>query len=219
MNKQIQLQLAMDGAAEGRTVEQAIEIIKNLRDYVDVIEVGTSFMFRYGVEAIKAIKTQFPEKVILADMKIMDGGGHFSKLGCDYGADIITVLGVSDDKTIKDAITEAHKQNKLVMVDLLRCMDIESRIAQMEELGADYVCVHSGVDMQKEYSSSLLSELDIAVGCAKKAKVAVAGGINVASIQSIVDQKPDLIIVGGGILNQTDYLTPAKEISKVIRGV
>ena len=79
--KKILLQLAMDKAAE-RSLEEALDILRETAEYVDIIEVGTSFVLRYGMAAVTQFKNHFPEKMILADMKIMDGGYHHCAMGC-----------------------------------------------------------------------------------------------------------------------------------------
>ena len=73
--KKIELQLAMDGAAT-RTLDQAMEIIDRVAPYLDIIEIGTSFVLRYGMEPVSRVKAAHPDKKILADMKVMDGGYH-----------------------------------------------------------------------------------------------------------------------------------------------
>lgn len=90
----------MDGAAT-RTLDQAMEIIDRVAPYLDIIEIGTSFVLRYGMEPVSRVKAAHPDKKILADMKVMDGGYHNCGLGCKAGGDIVTVLGVSDHGTIQ----------------------------------------------------------------------------------------------------------------------
>ncbi len=46
----------------------------------------------------------------LADLKIMDAGAYEVMKASLASADIITVLGATDDATIKGAIEEAKKQ-------------------------------------------------------------------------------------------------------------
>ena len=87
--KKIELQLAMDGAAT-RTLDQAMEIIDRVAPYLDIIEIGTSFVLRYGMEPVSRVKAAHPDKKILADMKVMDGGYHNCGLGCKAGGDIVT---------------------------------------------------------------------------------------------------------------------------------
>ena len=69
--KKIELQLAMDGAAT-RTLDQAMEIIDRVAPYLDIIEIGTSFVLRYGMEPVSRVKAAHPDKKILADMKVME---------------------------------------------------------------------------------------------------------------------------------------------------
>ena len=66
----MKLQLALDEL----TLPEALVFIDKVVDDVDIIEVGTPFLIREGVNAIKAIKEKYPHKEVLADAKIMDGG-------------------------------------------------------------------------------------------------------------------------------------------------
>ncbi len=91
-------------------------------DDVDIIEVGTPFLIREGVNAIKAIKEKYPHKEVLADAKIMDGGHFESQLLFDAGADYVTVLGVTDVLTIQSCIRAAKEAGKQVVVDMI-CVD------------------------------------------------------------------------------------------------
>ena len=59
--KKIELQLAMDGAAT-RTLDQAMEIIDRVAPYLDIIEIGTSFVLRYGMEPVSRVKAAHPDK-------------------------------------------------------------------------------------------------------------------------------------------------------------
>ena len=98
--KRIMVQFAMDGAAS-RSLDEAVEIIDLAAPYVDIIEAGTSFILRYGIEAPRRFKKEFGSKIILADMKIMDGGYHHAAMGCDNGADIVTVMGAAHEDTMR----------------------------------------------------------------------------------------------------------------------
>ena len=46
---------------------------------------------------------------VLADMKIMDAADYEVSQAIKFGADVITILGVAEDASIKAAIEEAHK--------------------------------------------------------------------------------------------------------------
>jgi 3-hexulose-6-phosphate synthase len=203
--KQIALQFAMDGAAS-RSIEDALKIIGDIADLVDIVEAGTSFVLRYGMESVLRFKEAFPDKQILADMKIMDGGYHHSNMGCISGADIITVLGVSDHETIRNATSAAHANGKEIMVDLICVADKAEVIAFCEEIGADYICVHAGVDVQPQ-GQSPYEDLRKVMALTRRCKVAVAGGIDEHTVEDICRLGPDVVIVGGAIHKSLDYRT------------
>ena len=38
-----------------------------------------------------------------------------------FGADVVTILGVAEDASIKGAVEEAHKHGKQLLVDMILC--------------------------------------------------------------------------------------------------
>lgn len=68
----MKLQIAVDVNDE----EKVLEIADEVHDIVDIFEVGTPAIIKYGVQLVKKIKERYPEMIILADTKIMDGGGY-----------------------------------------------------------------------------------------------------------------------------------------------
>ena len=66
----MKLQLALD---EMKT-EEAVKLVEKVKDYIDIIEVGTPICLDAGNKAVERMKKEFPDKEVLADCKIMDGG-------------------------------------------------------------------------------------------------------------------------------------------------
>lgn len=66
----MKLQLALDELK----LEEALEFAERVKDYVDIIEIGTPFVIAEGMNAVRTFKERFPDKEILSDEKIMDGG-------------------------------------------------------------------------------------------------------------------------------------------------
>lgn len=208
--EKIQLQFAMDGGTT-KSIEDALQIIGNIADNLDIIEVGTSFVLRYGMAAVQRFKAAHPDKKILADMKIMDGGYHNAAMGCKAGGDIITVLGVSDQETIRNATKAIHEHGKEIMVDFICVQNVEETLLLCEEIGVDYICVHSGVDAQM-LGMNPYEQLKRVIVLTKNCKVAVAGGINENTIESICLLGPDVVIVGGAIYKKENYTEIAAKI-------
>lgn len=207
----MKLQLALDLV----NIPGAIEVVKEVEAFIDVVEIGTPIIINEGLHAVKAIKEAFPQLEVLADLKIMDAGGYEIMKAAEAGADIVTVLGATDNATIKGAVEEARKQNKQVMIDMINVKNIEERAAEIDALGVDYICVHTGYDLQAEGKDSF-EELQAIKKVVKQAKTAIAGGIKLATLPAAIQAQPDLIIVGGGITGQENKQEVAAQMKQLI---
>ncbi len=208
----MKLQLAIDEM----TIEEGINFVEPLIDYVDIIEIGTPLVIRSGVEkAVKAFKKAYPNTEILADEKIMDGGYFETELGFKSGASYVTVLGVSDKATIAECIRAAKDYNQKIVVDMICVDNMEQRIGELEALDADILAVHTGADQQAN-GRTPLDDLKEMKKYAKKAKIAVAGGINSETIKTYAALKPDIIIVGSGVTKADNPLEEVKKIKEAM---
>ena len=162
------------------------------------------------------MKKNFPGKEVLADLKIMDAGYYEAEEALKAGADYITVLGVTDNLTIKGCVDAAAAYNGQVVVDMICVADLEERIKKVEELGVDFVSVHIGVDQQAA-GRTPIDDLKIMSRVAKKAKVSVAGGISVKTIEEYKEYAPEVVIVGSGITHAENSLLAAAELKAAIK--
>ena len=144
----MRLQVALDFD----DMQQCLNVADCVNAYVDILECGTDLLVRYGMDAVKTLRERYPQKTILCDQKIMDGGHYFGCMANDFGADIFTVLGVSADETVKGAIAAARERNIQVLVDMCSVPDYKARAVQIRSWGADYICIHTPTDQQAEYS-------------------------------------------------------------------
>lgn len=191
-------------------------MVKEVEEYIDIVEIGTPVVINEGLRAVKEMKDAFPNLKVLADLKIMDAAGYEVMKASEAGADIITILGAAEDMSIKGAVEEAKAQGKKILVDMIGIKDIESRAAELDELGVDYICVHTGYDLQAIGQNSFADLMTIK-NVVKNAKTAIAGGINLDTLPKVVKLKPDLIIVGGGIANQDDKAAAAAKMKQMIQ--
>ncbi|WP_227394902.1 3-hexulose-6-phosphate synthase [Jeotgalibacillus aurantiacus] len=209
----MKLQLALDLV----DIPGAIDVVKEVEDYIDVVEIGTPVVINEGLKAVKEVKSAFPNLTVLADLKIMDAAGYEVSQASEAGADIITILGAAEDESIRGAVEEAKKQGKEILVDMIAVKDIETRAKELDALGVDYICVHTGYDLQAVGQDSF-KDLATIKRVVKNTKTAVAGGIKLEQLPEVIEQQPDLVIVGGGITGQDDKKATAKEMQRLIKG-
>jgi len=206
----MKLQLALDFVP---SFESARETIEKVKDSIDIVEVGTVWVVQDGLHAVKYLKEQFPSLSVLADLKIMDAGEHEAEMGFKAGADIVTVMGFTDDATIRGAVKAAEKYHGKVMVDLMCVPDQGKRAKQVVDMGCDYACVHTAIDVQGGGISPYadLAAVREAVG---SGKTAIAGGISMETIGAVCKEQPEIIIVGGAITSKDDMAAAAKELKE-----
>ncbi|WP_424475264.1 3-hexulose-6-phosphate synthase [Oceanobacillus kimchii] len=208
----MKLQLALDLV----NIPEAIELVKEVESYIDIVEIGTPVVINEGLKAVKEMKAAFPNLTVLADLKIMDAAGYEVSQASQAGADIITILGTAEDQSIKGAVEEAKKHNKKILVDMIAVKDIETRAKELDELGVDYICVHTGYDLQAVGKNSF-EDLATIKSVVKQAQTAIAGGIKQETLTEVNKHQPDLIIVGGGITSKEDKQAVAREMKELIQ--
>ena len=99
---------------------------------------------------------------------------------------------------------------------MIAVKDIKTRAAELDALGADYICVHTGYDLQAEGKDSF-EDLRTIKSIVKNAKVAIAGGIKFENLPEVIKAQPDLIIVGGGITSKDNKKEEAAQIQMLIK--
>ena len=204
----MKLQLALDVDKKN-----GLSLCNKTKKYIDIIEIGTPLVKEEGLGVIKEFK-KF-RKPIVADLKTMDTGFLEADMAFKAGADISSVCGTADDATIKEAVKVARERGKEILVDLIAVKNIVKRTKEILKLKPDYICVHTGIDMQNK-ESPLINLKRVSKIVKGKVKVVVAGGINIKNIDKIKKLNPYIIVIGGAITKAKNPVSVAKKLKEVV---
>lgn len=207
------LQLALDFLDIKRAIAVAKESIAGGTDW---IEAGTPLIKSEGLNSVRTMRKLFPKNKIVADMKSMDAGRYEVESAAKAGADIVIILGVADNSTIKEAVEAGKNYGCEIMVDLMNVEDMSERARTVEEIGADYVCVHLGIDQQMRGTDPIAELKNISN--VVKIPLAIAGGINSETAADAVNAGASIVIVGGAITKAEDAKKSTEIIKRSIAG-
>ena len=202
------LQLALDLA----DLERALKIAEEAAPYVDWLEAGTPLIKSEGQNAVRELRKRFPRKTIVADMKIADTGAFEVELAAKAGADVVTVMAVVDDSTVREAVKAGERFNAKVMADMIGVPDVPKRLCELKKLGVHYACLHIGIDQQMR-GVKIVEEV-------RKFKCdipfAVAGGVSVETVAEVAASGAEIVIVGGAITKAAKPAEAAKAIHSAL---
>jgi 3-hexulose-6-phosphate synthase len=208
----VKLQLALDDIS----LNDAISLGESVREFVDIVEIGTPFIIEHGMAPVREFKARFPGLEVFADTKIMDAGEYEARSAFAAGADYVTVLGVTDLATVAGCLKTAAAYGKTVVVDMICVSDLAERIAQLERIGVNALAVHTGVDQQAA-GHTPLGDLKIMKTHSRSSTIFVAGGITAKTMPDYMRLGADVAIVGSGIRHAADPVQEARAFRDLIR--
>ncbi|MCY3556945.1 MAG: orotidine 5'-phosphate decarboxylase [Gemmatimonadetes bacterium] len=230
------LQLALDMPHAG-TVRRLLD---ETAGDVDIIELGTPLLIRYGVDIIAGIRRDHADRKILADLKIADAGAVESGLAFDAGADIVTVLGTAHPATLREAVERAKRSGGQVMADLITIREVDEAVSlarRLDRSGLDFICMHTafdargqgGPDAQRpggpggqdgpgglDDSAWTLEGIGRVGAVVERAGLAVAGGLDPVLIERLIPYGPDIVVVGGYITGNADPVRAVRAVRQTM---
>lgn len=195
---------------------QALKIVGQIHPHLDIVEIGTPLIIEEGLSALETIKSKFPDKKYLADLKIMDAGKLEASSAFRRGADIVTVLAAADDQTIGGALEAANSHGGQVMADLINVPDLDRRAVELAALGVPILCLHTASD-RRDLGEDSLRCLDLVrplVNC----QLAIAGGLTAETVATALQKGTNIMVIGSSITNQPDPGRVACAIMEKLRG-
>ncbi len=210
MNRPI-LQVALDLLELKRALPIAEEAINGGADW---IEAGTPLIKSEGMQSVTALRKRFPDRVIVADMKVADTGTIEVEMAAKAGASLVCILADADDSVIQEAVRAGRLYGVKIMADLLNTPSPVERARELERMGVDYLCAHSGIDQQMVgmHSLDLLGQLAGEVTI----PLAIAGGLNAEEASVAVIRGAQIVIIGGSIVRSADVTASTRRIREAM---
>ncbi|MCL6622196.1 MAG: DUF561 domain-containing protein [Syntrophobacterales bacterium] len=207
----VKLQLALDFVDLHRALLVAEKAVPA---GVDWVEAGTPLIKSEGLDAVRELKRRFPDKIIVADMKVMDAGRIEVEAAAKAGAHLIDVLAAASDATILECVQAGKNYGAKIVVDLIAVADPVARARQVEALGVDYITVHVPIDEQMRAKDPFATLK--AVSEAVSIPVGVAGGINSETAAQAVAHGASYVIVGGAITKAKDPEAATRDLRRAL---
>jgi len=205
------VQVALDFVDLPRALEVAREAVAGGADWV---EAGTPLIKAEGLNAVRALKAEFPELTIVADMKTMDAGRTEVEYAAKAGAGVVGVLGAASDSTIKECAEAARNYGCKLIVDMIEVADPVARARRAQELGADFIGIHTAIDQQMRGEAPF--DTLRAVVAAVDIPVSVAAGTINETAAAAVEAGAAIVVVGGAIIKSADAAAAAAEIRRAV---
>ncbi len=207
------LQLALDNT----DMVSALGPLQKAAPYLDVIEVGTILCLAEGMHAVREIRALFPEKIVLADVRIAEAGGLISKLVFEAGANWVSVVSGASLNTVEMVVAEAQKHGGDVQIELFDGWTMEDA-RRWHDLGVRQVITHRSRDLEAkgELTWSQRDFDEIHSLAEMGFQVTVTGGIGLKDIPLFAGVPVFVFIVGRGIYKAQDPAAAAKEFHDAI---
>ena len=98
MNKKNIIQISLDVT----TIEEALALAHGaVKAGVDWLEAGTPLILAEGLHGVRALRREFPNVPIVADLKTMDGAGLEAEMMFQAGADMVVVTGTRNGQPFR----------------------------------------------------------------------------------------------------------------------
>jgi len=182
------------------SIDEALALARQAMEAgVDWLEAGTPLILAEGLHGVRALRREFPDVPIVADLKTMDGGYLEAEMMARAGASMVVVMGQAHPATIKAVVRAARDHGLKVMGDDLAAPDKAACARRMEDLGVDYIVHHTGYDERRDVPASPLDELDSVVR-AVSIPVQAVGGLTIEQAISMPRRGAPLVVLGAPLV-------------------
>ena len=207
-------------------IDEAMEMAHTaMRAGVDWLEAGTPFILAEGLHGVKALRKEFPDTPIVADLKTMDGGYLEAEMMAKAGATHVVVMARAHAETIKCVVQAGRDFGAVVMGDNLGAPDMVQSARELEELGCDMVIHHIGYDERRgiaargERAPNPLDQLREVVD-AVSVPVQAVGGLTLEQAIKSPEYGAPLVVIGAPLAIDADsFSRGAGNVEEVLRKI
>jgi 3-hexulose-6-phosphate synthase len=189
---------------------------------VDWLEAGTPLILAEGLHGVRALRSEFPNHPIIADLKTMDGGYLEAEMMAKAGATHVVVMARAHAETIKCVVKAGRDFGVKVMGDNMISDDKAAASRWMEDLGCDYIVHHTGFDERNGIFADTglrLSPLDDlkAVVDAVSIPVQAVGGLSIEEAIAMPKHGAPLVVIGAPLaIDPNSFSTTSGDLKGIL---
>ncbi|MBV7404808.1 3-keto-L-gulonate-6-phosphate decarboxylase UlaD [Enterobacter sp. ENT03] len=209
------LQLALDHTRLAAALRDAAL----LQDHVDIVEAGTILCLSEGLNAVRALREQCPDNIIVADWKVADAGETLAGQAFTAGADWMTIICAAPLATVEKGHAVAQSMGREIQIELFGNWTLEDARA-WHRTGVRQAIYHRGRDAQA--SGQQWGDADLARMKALSdigLELSVTGGITPADLPLFRDINVKAFIAGRALAGATHPAQVAGEFHAHIRDI
>ena len=207
------LQLALDT----HDLPSALAPLQQAAPHIDIIEAGTILCLSEGMGAVRVIRSLFPNKTILADVRIAEAGGIIAKMAFEAGADWVSVVSGAAPSTAEVVYDVARQHGGDVQIELSEGWTWE-QAARWRRIGIEQAIIHRSRDAEAQGELAWGSaDLDNIRRLADMGyRVTVAGSVRVDDVPAFAGIPVSIFICGRAIRNAADPARAAAAFQRAI---
>jgi 3-hexulose-6-phosphate synthase len=206
------------------SIPEAIDTARlAVRCGVDWLEAGTPLIIAEGMNGVRALRSEFPQVPIVADLKTMDGGWLEAQLMAAAGATHVVVMERAHPETVKRVVEAGRDFGLKVMGDNLGASDKVAAAKRLEDLGCDFVIHHIGYDERRGLAAaghptpSPLDQLREIVA-AVRVPVQAVGGLSVEQAVRTPEYGAPLVVLGAPLtIDAESFKTASGDLESKLR--
>jgi len=194
------LQLALDHTS----LPEALETVKVLHPYIDIIESGTILCVSEGMKAVRELRALYPDHTLVCDLKVADAGEMLATEAFNAGADWMTVICAAPLATMASAQKVAAARNCEIQI----------------ELGITQAIYHRGRDAQASGQTWGQKDLDLMKQLSDVGiHLSVTGGITPEDLHLFRDISVKAFIAGRALAQAPDPAAAANAFHQAINDI